>query len=112
MAVRQLLSPGTRPWLYGLAVVVLIEVLWYPLLATAAYTFFSGRGGWDGSALDYVQRYRVAPVGAVFSVLILAFAARSSLQGREPDRRAVIGAWLMNVTLFAISVLWYAKLAD
>lgn len=115
MARADILSPSARshtPWLYGLGALVLIEVLWFPTLATAAYTFFSGRGGWDGSALGYVQRYRVVPVGALFWLLIMTVAVRSTVQNRPLHRRVAIGAWVMNLVLVLSCVLWYARLAD
>jgi hypothetical protein len=96
-------------WLYALSAIVLLQLLAYPALATALYRAFTG-SGWDGSALGYFQRYRIAPAALIFGGFILVPAIRASSRGRPIPAVWIVSLWVLNLALLGLSVAGYARL--
>jgi hypothetical protein len=98
--------------LLALLVAIAAEVLFYPPLATDLYLWTSGRTGWDGSGLRYVQTTFVAPTGTALALGMLLAAVWSARRRRRAFGRVVGVGWILNIALLLFSIAWYARMAD
>jgi len=89
--------------------VLALEVVFYPQLATLLFQVFSGRPGWDGSGLPYVQVFYALPVAIALLGAVLIGARL--LARRRPTllKPFLFGAAAVNVLLLGLSVAWYAS---
>jgi hypothetical protein len=94
----------------GLGLFTILEVAFYPSLATWAFLKASGRPGWDGSALPFVQLVGAVPAGLVLLGLCGASAFLASRGRVSLAWTLMLAAWLFNLVGFVASVLWYSRI--
>jgi uncharacterized membrane protein YfcA len=99
------------PWVIpALAVsVVGTEIVFYPQIASLLFKILSGRPGWDGGALPYVQVFYALPVGIALLGAVLIGARL--LEKRRPAllKAFLLGAVGADLLLLVLSVAWYAS---
>lgn len=94
----------------SLAISVLgVEIVFYPQVATFLFRVFSGRPGWDGSALPYVQLFYALP--AAIALLGAVVIGARLLARRRPSllKAFVLAAVAVDLLLLGLSVAWYAS---
>lgn len=109
---RSQLRTGQVTALGTLLIAILIEVLFYPQVARWLYLLFSGRAGWDGSGLGYVRLTVIAPVGLALIFCSLFAALQVARRKASAVTPLIVSCWLLNGALLALSIAWYARLAD
>lgn len=87
---------------------LLIQTILYPQLATGVYRIATGRGGWDGSGLPWVQIVFAAPLALLLAVLAW-MSFRTRVRDAKPVRPALLGIVAFDVVAFLLSVTWYAS---
>ena len=90
---------------------LILEALFYPQVATRLYRLFSRRSGWDGTALAFVQSQLVVPVAIGLASALLVLATWMRRQRRSMELLVLVG-WAAHLALLALSIAWYARLAD
>lgn len=96
----------------ALLIAIAMEVRFYPQLTTWLYVLLSRRSGWDGSGLVYFQTEVVTPTGITLGLASVTLALL--LGKRRPSAVApwILASWVLNGVLLAISIIWYARMAD
>jgi len=88
-----------------LVVATILEVIYYPDIATTIYSLFGGHGG-PGSSIGYFRDIYVL-AGAVGFALLAGIALWTTRKSHWHSRLATILAWVTNLTFLTASVLWY-----
>ncbi len=96
--------------LVALAVVLTLEVRFFPQLATWIYVVASGRPGWDGSALPAIQAFGALPA----AIALLAMTLYLCRRVERPDRRGriVLSMGIASFVLLLSFVALYAAISS
>ncbi len=94
----------------GLTLLVLLisaEVLWFPVLASALFRFFSGHG-WDGSGLVYWQWFFVVPGALLFLLVVAGVVYVAAARSIRSGIFVLVIAWLADVALMILAIWLYS----
>lgn len=86
---------------------LLVQTILYPQLATWVYRIATGREGWDGSALPFVQVVFAAPLALLLAILA-ELLCRFSVRRAKSVRLPLLGILALDLAVFVVSVAWYA----
>jgi|SoiMetStandDraft_2_1073263.scaffolds.fasta_scaffold37517_1 hypothetical protein len=93
--------------LSALVVLTLVEVAFYPWVASWIYGLITGHG-WDGTALKYFRDVYVRPFGLVLGTACVIAALLTFRRRPEASLRVLAAAWVINLLALGLSIAWYA----
>src|SRR5262245_46226600 len=105
---RQRTAGLTALLLSALVMVTVLEVVFYPWVASWIYGVITGHG-WDGTALRYFQDVYVIPFGLALGTASVITALRTFRRRPEASLRVLAAAWVVNLLALGLSIAWYAN---
>lgn len=99
---------GLAAAIAGFLIVVGVEVVNYPRIATITYRQLTGHG-WDGSGLAYFQLFYVLPAACVFAAaaLLAMWLLRKTFSRVVV---AIVSAYALDLVLLFGSIAYYRSL--
>jgi O-antigen/teichoic acid export membrane protein len=94
--------------LSALVVLTVLEVAFYPWVASWIYGLITGHG-WDGTGLRYFQDAYVMPFGLVLGTASVITALLTFRRRPEASLTVLAAAWVVNLLALGLSIAWYAN---
>jgi len=97
-------SPALHISLFSIG--ILLEVYYYPALATAVDGLMGGTDG-PGSSIGYFRDFYVLPAGIALGLVAAVLLGLAAKRSRSVLHRAAVIVWIVNLIALVTSSVWY-----